>query len=118
MSADTTTQLFRGRRRLSAAAAALSTWDVCAGFKAALQNIDAGYLAQVCRTSKRTAENWKQGLAAPQARHMLSMLQERQLAPVVLGLAGRADLADAEVALAHLESLKSVLGGLRGRERT
>ncbi len=119
MSAERNTQVFRGGRNVSAAAAmpALTTWDVCQGLAARLNRFGAKRVARACKVSERTAENWLAGTAAPQARYILSMLQDRELAGEVLELAGRADLAQADVTLKALETLDLSLGGLRVRDR-
>ncbi len=120
MSAERTTHVFRGSRRVNAAFAApapLTTWDVCQGLAARLNRFGAKKVARACKVSERTAENWIQGTAAPQARYILSMLRDRELASEVLSLAGRDDLANADVVLKSIESLDIALDGLRVRDR-
>jgi hypothetical protein len=99
-------------------AAAITTWSVSQGFAERLRPFGAGFLAKKLGTSKRTVENWLAGTATPQARHVIAMLADRELAKEVLTLAGRADLADVEKALKHIDAFADVIGEARDRADT
>ena len=77
----------------------------------ALRRWSAKFIAgRVRGASLRTIENWREGKAGPQAKHLAVMLQDDVLCPALLKAIGRDDLAaDAEIRSLNrrIEALKA-----------
>lgn len=89
-------------------AIAITTSDA---FVEALRTFSAKAIALRLKASPRTVEAWKQGKAAPHARHAIAMLNDDELCARLLEAAGRSDLANAQETIA---ALRKALGKVEG----
>lgn len=98
--------------KTSAASPLATTWSATAGLKEAFARLSAKTLAEKAQTNERTAENWKQGHNGPSWPIVCRLLQDSEMAPILLRAAGRGDLADAEKILENLKDAKRALSAL------
>lgn len=92
----------------------LATADASEMFAARARKIGAKPLASALRTSYRTVENWMQGKAGPNWKHVATMLADDALACEVLRAAGRDDLADLVEAKSHADKAAVILERIKG----
>lgn len=95
-----------------APSAPTTTWSATEALRDAFRNWPTKFLANRAGTNERTAENWKSGANGPSWPIVVRMLQDEELAPLLLKAAGREDLADAEQVLEKLRAAKRALAGL------
>ena len=95
-----------------APASPTTTWSATEALRDAFRNWPTKFLASRAGTNERTAENWKRGENGPSWSIVVRMLQDEELAPLLLKAAGREDLADAEQVLEKLRAAKRALAGL------
>lgn len=86
---------------------AVTTWDATESLKEALSDWPTRFLAERAGTNARTVENWKSGNNGPSWSLVVRLLNDDELAPVVLRAAGRSDLANTD----------EVIGKIRAMER-
>lgn len=98
--------------KFSAPAQTATTWSATDALREAFRSWPTKFLANRAGTNERTAENWKAGNNGPSWSIVVRMLQDEELAPVLLKAAGREDLADAEQILEKLRAAKKALAGL------
>lgn len=99
----------RNTRRNSCVPSMLATADASEMFAVRARKIGAKPLAVALRTSYRTVENWMQGRAGPNWKHVATMLADDALACEVLRAAGRDDIAELVEAKGHAGELARIL---------
>lgn len=89
----------------------ITTHSINDAFAELLRPFSAKEVARRLRLpSTRTVENWKEGRTSPQARHVMAMLTDDEMAALLLDKIGQGDAAHAIKISAARKKLKDLEG--------